>query len=155
MYSAIRSGSVPGGLLALPSELHYIIFSRLFRVSSICLGLTCKKLYGIHKTFYPKAGEFRLTELAGYDSYLGDLLNNWAGPNVCFEIRFNIWSFITIEEWMRHAQKWAADYTLHELMISLEDKQAGKVIPWDKIGGKSARERTTFDNDKPLTYGSM
>ena len=130
--------------MALPPELQFLIFSRLLRVQSVCLGLTCKKFYNIHKTLYPAPGEVRLSELGGYDSYLGDLLNNWAGPNLCFEIRFDIAQFITIGEWTRHAQKWEEDSSIKELMTLLWEKQAGKVIPWERIARR--RERPSLDD---------
>jgi hypothetical protein len=38
----------------LPSELHIKIVQNVDRVSSVCLGITNKKFYAIHKDLYPK-----------------------------------------------------------------------------------------------------
>ena len=38
----------------LPSELHIKIVQNLDRASSVCLGLTNKKFYGMHKELYPE-----------------------------------------------------------------------------------------------------
>jgi hypothetical protein len=46
--------SPPGQLQNLSSELHLNIFSYLDECSSICLGLTCKPFYLIHKSAYSK-----------------------------------------------------------------------------------------------------
>jgi len=38
----------------LPSELHIKVVQNLDRVSSVCLGVTNKKFYAIHKELHPK-----------------------------------------------------------------------------------------------------
>jgi hypothetical protein len=47
-------------LTSLPPELHLKIFSELDGITSICLGLTCKKFYLIHKELHPSFFNYRI-----------------------------------------------------------------------------------------------
>jgi len=57
---------VPPTLENLPTEMKRAIFDRLGRVSSTCLGLTCKSLWAIHSLTHRPAGQGGL-ELYGHD----------------------------------------------------------------------------------------
>lgn len=67
---------LPGSLLVdkLPTELHLCILDYLDPVSSTCLGVTCKKFYGIHRERYGTVSLFK-ENLRGKPLFL--LLYRW------------------------------------------------------------------------------
>jgi hypothetical protein len=86
------------GLLDMPPEIHLEIFSHLHNITSACLGLTCKALYPIHWSLYPR---MNLATAPGADKLeyrvywglvctpnarkelLPGLLAKWMEPRIC------------------------------------------------------------------------
>ena len=73
----------PPNLVTIPTELLLQIFKFLDAVPSGCLGLTCKRLYFLHKQIYRKVS------LDSYSMHypwwtLGELLRQWAGPDLVY-----------------------------------------------------------------------
>lgn len=77
------------GFLKLSTELNFEVFKYLDRVSSTCLGLTCKTFYPIHKKLHGIVPldivVFRPRAAGWYLVPLGDLLAQWAGPDLYFD----------------------------------------------------------------------
>jgi hypothetical protein len=77
------------GFLKLSTELHFEVFKYLDRVSSTCLGLTCKTFYPIHKKLHGIVRldrvVFRPRSASWYVVPLGFLLAQWAGPDLYFD----------------------------------------------------------------------
>jgi hypothetical protein len=49
-----KVGIAKATLLTLPAELKLMIFSYLSPTASVCLGLSCKLLYTLHRLIYGK-----------------------------------------------------------------------------------------------------
>jgi hypothetical protein len=77
------------GFLKLSTEIHFEVFKYLDRVSSTCLGLTCKTFYPIHKKLHGIVRLDRVVFLPRSASWyvvsLGFLLAQWAGPDLYFD----------------------------------------------------------------------
>ena len=89
----------------MPVEMHLELFKCLDEAQSVCVGLTCRKLYSLHYSIHGKVelhyhryyiggGVYmRLTEDAdGNAHYLAVLIRDWMGPEYfypfcarCFE----------------------------------------------------------------------
>jgi hypothetical protein len=63
-----------------PDEVILLIFEKLHPVTSTCLGLTCKKLYPIHRSLHGTVG-LKRTVLGTWQGspHLGELLGRWVG----------------------------------------------------------------------------
>ena len=92
----------PDHITNLPTDIHFKIFELLRNdpVVSTCLGLTCKTLYRIHRTFH---GKVPLTEItAGFTPYayndrlLSTHLKDWIPAELVYDNRFTH-KFITKE----------------------------------------------------------
>jgi hypothetical protein len=83
LTSPLHSQPAPPTLTLLPSELLLKIFSHLDPGSSACLGLTCKRLYLLHRSLH---GSVRLetrchTALSPAPGpKLYEMLEEWYGP---------------------------------------------------------------------------
>jgi hypothetical protein len=65
-----------------PDEVILLIFEKLHPVTSACFGLTCKKLYPIHRSLHGTVGLKRTvlgTWQGPHSPHLGELLGRWAG----------------------------------------------------------------------------
>jgi hypothetical protein len=75
-------------LVGIPPELHLELFQHLDKVTSTCLGLTCKIFYSIHRAIH---GKVKLKSPSGTPTYmvhpdgrtrdLTRLISKWMGPD--------------------------------------------------------------------------
>jgi hypothetical protein len=78
-----------------------VIFELLIVESSVCLGLTCKKFYNIHKTVWGKVEllkhlDFWKTQTSEHiDIRLYDLLQDWMGHGMAFDYKRRDPKFVT------------------------------------------------------------
>jgi hypothetical protein len=112
----------PLTLITLPPELHLELFKHLDVCTSICLGLTCKKLWAIHSQegivklyttindpFMPTARwrwhiqKARMVkDLNGKEHKLGELLKQWMGPK--YWLPFKGYKFMPTLPYLRQLQ---------------------------------------------------
>jgi hypothetical protein len=79
----------PVPILDIPAEIEHLIFERLDRVSSACLGLTCKRFYKTHFSLNPRVKLIAFCPLppdvdSGFHLY--EMLGEWMGPDMWFDI---------------------------------------------------------------------
>ncbi|KUJ10955.1 uncharacterized protein LY89DRAFT_759939 [Mollisia scopiformis] len=84
-------------LITLPTEIHFLIFQHLDRVSSVCLGLTCNTLYPVYRETWKNG--VPLDEFFGPDEFgkytpLPILIQGFF-PGLVFS--FRRWAFETVE----------------------------------------------------------
>jgi hypothetical protein len=88
-------------LAALPTEIHLKIFKHLSRVSSACLGITCRALYRIHWSLHQRV------HLEDDDpdthAWLPYLIQYWMAPLVLWT-KAGTAKFVTIREF-RHLEE--------------------------------------------------
>ncbi|KAE9382030.1 hypothetical protein N431DRAFT_458571 [Stipitochalara longipes BDJ] len=76
-------------LIALPAELHLEVFKHLEVCTSVCIGLTCKKMWEIHYNIHGKVSlgwlafiheplEVDMPDGRTFD--VGHLIEDWMGP---------------------------------------------------------------------------
>jgi hypothetical protein len=98
-------------LLTLPTEIHYLIFSHLShrtkQITSVCLGLTCRTFYRLHRLHHPYPIPLQFFEIEDWEmifqKQLFQLLKNWFGSG--YECHFvkrpgddkEMWVFLTKE----------------------------------------------------------
>jgi hypothetical protein len=89
----------PLSFSSLPYDIHHTLFGHLDIVTSTCLGLTCKKLYAIHRKYHSKPDSLKcliiLKGRGGGLFYLGNLITKWMGKGMKFS--YHMWKFVTKE----------------------------------------------------------
>ena len=140
-----------------------LIFGYLRDVESICLGLACKKFYKIHRSLHGSV-ELWLTswntpsmQIGGrlIFSDLGDLLNDWAGPNLAYKYPHTKYAFTTPEKLEvmmvqleldldeENCEAWMTKQTFHE-RVSKSDNALSEL--WGFAGSMgSTDDDTVYD----------
>lgn len=77
-------------LATLPSEILILIFSNVDECASVCVGLTCRKMYGVHRLTY----DYPANLFAQSPSmFLHHHIESWIGDRYrwseCFEVFVN------------------------------------------------------------------
>lgn len=88
--------------MTLPPEIHYKFFDILDRVGSVCLGLTCKEFYEIHrrKNMKVRLWEQCDTLLRSPDGFaLHVLLRGWIPPGLRYGDMFFFGKFVSCERY--------------------------------------------------------
>lgn len=82
---------------SLPAEIHLAIIERAHPCTSVCLGLTCKSLYAMHKAVHPHVSLLSYWDTKADLGHLYELLNTWMGPNLTY--RWTSGKFLTAKTW--------------------------------------------------------
>jgi len=150
----------PLTLTTLPPELHLELFKHLDVCTSICLGLTCKKLWAIHsqegivklyttiddpfmptarwRWHIPKARTVK--DLNGKEHKLGELLKQWMGPN--YWLPFKGYKFMPTWPYLRQLQsqrdRAANKQRKKENRVRIQEearqRKAKKIMEWRQRG---------------------
>ena len=94
------------GLSTIPEEVLCLFFENLDECASACLGLTCKKMYRIHRTFHPTLVDvhsfslflvFDSSSKVQFSKCLHELIEGWVGTKYrwseCFDTFLNKGAF--------------------------------------------------------------
>lgn len=89
-------------LSTLPEEIILLLFENLDECASACLGITCRKMYRLHRIVHPSPVELRSYSLylvfqfapeVKYSKSLYELIEGWVGTKYrwseCFETFVN------------------------------------------------------------------
>lgn len=91
-------------LVAFPTDILFGLHKALGRITSACLGLTCKMLYAIHKAVYGKVSLHGGDEFFGGGIPLHQLLQSWMPPQLQYSIFVR--KFITWEREIKLQAAW-------------------------------------------------
>jgi len=137
--------AAPPTLTTLPLELHLELFEYLDICSSVCLDLTCKKLWAIHsqdyKVFPISSTSFgacplwplkvgltsAVQDINGKEHKLGELLKQWMSPNYWLPFAGNIfwptWQKLRQLELQREKERIGTEARERKAKIALDNRE--------------------------------
>lgn len=105
-------------LETIPNEVLLLLFETLKPTSSACLGLTCRKLYPIHRALHGTVSVKSKVLYRPYVSrdyiYLYDLLDEWVDPTLTYFKPFG--KFATKEQILNYMEQFLANYEMTGMM---------------------------------------